>query len=143
MCRTCDETLRHPRGRGQKRGARVKKFIIAGVASLLTLISIVGIAQAQGKAGPNGNNEHGLCTAYFNGQKSGWQGDGPPPFSSLSVAAESYETSNGGGGDNEATSNEAASDIYSFCNDASIDPKGIGGNPCHGRYPDMFDSCPS
>src|SRR5205807_1216479 len=102
----------------------------------------------QGQPGPNGNNNHGLCTAYFNGQKSGWsnKSDGaPPPFSNLQSTAESHENS----GDNESTGDpsssqqEAASDVYSLCNDSSFNSKGIGGNPCHGRDPGLFDSCSS
>ena len=139
--------MRHPRGAGAEEGeAPLKKFVIAGVASFMTLVGVVGIAQAQGKAGPNGSNNHGLCTAYFNGQKSGWTGDGPPPFSSLSSAAESYESSKSGtdsefSTDSAQSSSEAASDVYNLCVDSSFDPKGIGGNPCHGRDPGLFSTC--
>src|SRR5687768_11198126 len=54
-----------------------------------------GIAQAakddnNGKAGPNGENNQGLCTAYFNGQKNGHDKNGedgdPGPFAALEQA---------------------------------------------------------
>jgi hypothetical protein len=95
---------------------------------LLAGWTVVG---AQAQPGPNGKNNHGLCTAYFNGQKKGHTKHGsPPPFAALEAAAEEAEMS-----------------IYEYCSQF-----GIGGNPGHnGRFPECFDdddstgndACPS
>lgn len=89
----------------------------------------VGVADAD--PGPHhGNNAHGLCTAYFNGQKNGHGKNdrpSPPPFAALEAAAEAEEQT-----------------VYEYCsavegpgNGAGGD--GIGGNPAHGRFPGCFD----
>ena len=91
---------------------------------------------AQAEPGPNGNNHHGLCTAYFNGQKKGHDKHGsPPPFAALEAAAEEAEMS-----------------VFEWCSSSENNPKGIGGNPDdNGRFPECFDdddstgndACPS
>jgi hypothetical protein len=102
-----------------------------------------GIGLAKAEPGPNGNNDHGLCTAYFNGQKNGHgegedQSNQPPPFQGLEDASRDYTNSDGednnhsGQADepNEDDSLTDAENIYNYCNDAAL----IGGNPVHGRF---------
>lgn len=58
----------------------MKKLLAAGALGLLLAGGTVTGALAQGP-GPNGNNDHGLCTAAQSGNKKGWK-DGalPAPF---------------------------------------------------------------
>ena len=79
-----------------------------------------GVTVAQAQPGPNGKNDKGLCTAYFNGQKKGHeQGNSPGPFGVL-----------------EDDNNDDIDAIFNFC--SGVD-KGIGGNPeDNGRFPDCF-----
>jgi hypothetical protein len=99
----------------------------------------VGLAQAE--PGPNGNNDHGLCTAYFNGQKNGHDKHGDPgPFQALEDAAANSDGVDNDG-DNQTDEGdetyddstpegdlEAAEGVFQFCDGL------IGGNPDHGRY---------
>lgn len=63
--------------------------------------------------GPNGHNNHGLCTALFNGSETGREHKADaPPFKQL------IET---GGGDLAKT--------WTWCMDAANNPKKIGGTP--------------
>jgi len=81
--------------------------------------------------GPNGNNDHGLCTAYFNGQKNGHQqGSSPGPFGAL-----------------EDAHDDDIQAIYEWClavvgpaeNGPGGGDDGIGGNPEeNGRFTDCF-----
>ncbi len=101
----------------------MKKRIAVATATLMFASLGAGIVQAA--PGPNGKNDHGLCTAYFNGQKSGHDKHGSPgPFAAL-------ETQYG----------PAIQDIYDHC---STIPKGIGGNPDeNGRFPECFTNSDS
>jgi hypothetical protein len=102
----------------------LKKLLIAAVAAgLMTTGANLAIAAP----GPNGNNDHGLCTAYFNGQKKGWEKKEtlPPPFAALEKAADD--------GDDDTSTQQ---DVYNYCTAVE---GGIGGNPEHGRYPSCFD----
>ena len=62
------------------------KRLIAGLFGATLLLSTLGVTAASagpenGKAGPNGHNDFGLCTAASNGEKKGWtDGALPPPF---------------------------------------------------------------
>jgi len=105
----------------------LKKFLIATVlATLVTAGAGLGISQAQGGGQGQGNSDHGLCTAYFNGQKNGWDSHTPPPFQNLSDRA-------GDGSDSNSTTGDPA-DIWDFC-DGLVD-----GQPSHGRYTCSKDS---
>jgi hypothetical protein len=96
----------------------MKKRIAVATATLMFAGLGAGIVQAA--PGPNGKNDHGICTAYFNGQKKGHEeNNGPGPFGTLE---------NNHGDDIEA--------IFDWC---STVPKGIGGNPDeNGRFTDCF-----
>src|SRR3954453_16855790 len=113
----------------------LKKFLIAAaLATLVTAGAGLGVSQAKGgggSPGPNGSNNHGLCTAYFNGQKNGWAKNGtPPPFQSLE------DTANAEGYPNSSTTQN----VYNWCTNADNNSKGIGGNPDqNGRFPSCFD----
>jgi hypothetical protein len=93
---------------------------------LLGMVATTGIADP----GPNGNNDKGLCTAYFNGQKKGHEkqqernGEYPGPFQALQDTAEAAS-------DGEYEGEEA---VYWYCAIRDGAP-GIGGNPDHnGRW---------
>jgi hypothetical protein len=99
----------------------MRKLLAAVMATGLMFGGAFAIAEAA--PGPNGNNDHGLCTAFFNGQKKGHDKNGnPPPFAALIEAADD---------DDEDT--PPAEDVYNYCQAA-----GIGGNPENGRYPEYF-----
>ncbi len=99
------------------------------LASVMTAgLLVVGGGAAIAAPGPNGHNDHGLCTAYFNGQKNGWekQGASPAPFAALEQVADD------GDGNTSVTQ-----DVYNYCTGVE---KGIGGNPAeNGRFPSCFD----
>ena len=116
----------------------MKKFLAAlGAAVLLVLAGGAALA-----AGPNGHNDKGLCTAYFNGQKVGHgpgeNTDDPPPFQGLQEAGEAYTQEDGRDNDrqngpddpNESQNLTDAENIYNFCSHTTE----IGGNPEHGRF---------
>ena len=100
----------------------MKRFLIAAaLATLVTAGAGLGISQAAGGPGPNGSNNHGLCTAYFNGSQNGLDHKrNAGPFQALQTAA--------GDADGDGTSG-TPSDVWTWCNDATNNPKGIGGNP--------------
>jgi hypothetical protein len=117
-----------------------KKLLVALVATLAAL----GFANfVHADPGPNGNNDHGLCTAYFNGQKNG-HGEGedqshqPPPFQGLEDASRTYTDNDGEDNDHDGQTDEPgentsltdAENIFNYCNDGML----IGGNPEHGRF---------
>jgi hypothetical protein len=122
-----------------------RKLLALSVMILMAFggTAAVGAADHEGP-GPNGSNDHGLCTAYFNGQKNGHDkqkdGDGeyPGPFAGLEDHARDYTDSdnvdNDGDGEvdeeNENADLSAAENIFNFCDDTST----IGGNPAHGRF---------
>ena len=102
-------------------GLPVKKLLLAAAAAVLLT---TGAGAAIAAPGPNGNNDHGLCTAYFNGQKNGHDKGSPKPFAALEAVADD--------GDDDTS---VAQDVYNYCQAA-----GIGGNPGqNGRYPSCFD----
>jgi hypothetical protein len=108
----------------------VKKRIVALALAATTMAGGFGLAVAapgdNGNAGPNGHNEHGLCTAYFNGQKNGHDRNGDPaPFAALITTA----------GDQDGDGDTDTNDVYQYCLQC-----GIGGNPGqNGRFTGCFD----
>ncbi|HEX7166598.1 MAG TPA: hypothetical protein VF230_06430 [Acidimicrobiales bacterium] len=118
-----------------------KRILLLAVAAIVGVLGVGFGAAAE--PGPNGNNDHGLCTAYFNGQKNG-HGEGedqtnqPPPFQGLEDASREYTDSDGTDNDNDNQTDEDgenesltdAENIFNYCHDLST----IGGNPTHGRF---------
>jgi hypothetical protein len=102
------------------------KKLLATLSAALLMLGLFGVASATADPGPNGNNEKGLCTAYFNGQKKGHDKNGNPgPFQALEDVAEDS-------GENEDREDEQqiSDDVFEFC-----DEYGIMGNPeLNGRF---------
>lgn len=125
----------------------MRKIILGALATLLLVAGAFGAQAApgenNGKAGPNGSNDKGLCTAYFNGQKNGHDkqredGSYPGPFAGLEEAGNAYTDSDRVDNDRdgevdeegEHTSLSPAENIFNFCDNTTE----IGGNPEHGRF---------
>lgn len=107
----------------------MKTKLGASLIAALMMMGLFGVSQATAEPGPNGSNEKGLCTAYFNGQKNGHNKDGkdaPPPFLALEDAAD--EPDDEDGANSGSGSFETAADVFEFCQGL------IGGNPTNGRY---------
>jgi len=78
-------------------------LIVGGFVTMST--GAVGLAQAA--PGPNTSNNHGLCTAYYNGSPTGQaHKHGAGPFVALEQAADQA-----GNGDGTASADEVAA----FC----------------------------
>jgi len=93
------------------------KKILATLGAALMMMGLFGVA-AEAAPGPNGNNNKGLCTAYFNGSEQGRANKrNAPPFVALQEAAEEKAAQEGGTG---STGEQA---VREFC--AGM----IGGNP--------------
>jgi hypothetical protein len=124
----------------------MKRAIAVVIGVLAMLGAAAGISSAA--PGPHGKNDHGLCTAYFNGQKNGHdkKDEDPKPFESLERAGEDYTDNDGVDNDRDEKIDEGKNtsspdddesndltpqeNIYNFCSNTTI----IGGNPEHGRY---------
>jgi hypothetical protein len=122
----------------------LKKVFAVIIGALGMLGAAAGISSAE--PGPNGHNDHGLCTAYFNGQKNGHgpgeDTDDPPPFQGLQEKGENYTNTDGddndfdGGADADDPNPPEdrdltdAENIFNYCGDNNL----IGGNPDHGRF---------
>ena len=90
------------------------------LTAAITAVLASGAAGVIAKPGPNGNNNHGLCTAYFNGSDTGREHKHDAgPFVALEKAAQD------GGYQQDNESIEHA--VMDYCNATS--DKGIGGNP--------------
>lgn len=117
------------------------RMLLVGVLALLmsggaTTAAMAGHDQSF-VPGPNDHNNHGLCTAYFNGQKKGHDEHGdPPPFAALVERAEAEADENNDGDEENDVSGADA--VFSWCTDSDNNPKGVGGNPEHGRHGDKF-----
>ena len=119
--------LAYPPNQG---GFLVKKLFAALLAAGLVFVG-AGTASAakggaDGETGPGDHNKHGLCTAYFNGQKNGHtEGEGPGPFGALEDGAADDGT------DEDLDAEKAvSSDVFEDCQEF-----GIGGNPeLNGRF---------
>jgi hypothetical protein len=99
----------------------MKKLLAVVMAAAGLLFVGAGFASAEpAEPGPNGHNEHGLCTAYFNGQKNGHEeGDGPGALGGLEDDA-----TDDGSNENLEDEKQVSDDVFEFC-----DQFGIGGNP--------------
>lgn len=93
---------------------------------------LVATGLATADPGPNGSNNHGLCTAYFNGSATGQSHKrNAPPFVALA-----REVGNSDGVDNDGDGSTDEGDeiagpegIWDWCNNPENNPKGIGGQP--------------
>jgi hypothetical protein len=87
----------------------VKKLLVVAMAAGL-FVGGAGLAQAASQ--PHEPQDHGLCTAYYNGNKNGWEKKGtpPPPFQDLISRADD--------GDPNTTN-----DLATYCDGL------VGGNP--------------
>lgn len=66
----------------------MKTKLVAVSAAALMMMGLFGAANANAAPGPNGNNDRGLCTAYFNGSDTGREKkSAAPPFVALVAAA--------------------------------------------------------
>ena len=110
----------------------MRKMIAGAITALLLMFGFVAGATAAPREepgpGPNGSNDHGLCTAYFNGQKNGHNKDDKPspgPFAALEE-----DTEDDGSNEDRPGESSIASDVFEYCNTI-----GIGGNPeQNGRF---------
>jgi hypothetical protein len=67
----------------------MKTKLGASLIAALMMMGLFGAANAIADPGPNGNNDGGLCTAYFKGSERGQeQKRQAPPFQGLEAAAE-------------------------------------------------------
>ena len=116
----------------------MKKIVVTAILTVM-LATVAGTFGVQADPGPNGSNEHGLCTAYFNGQKNGHDKNGQPgPFQALEDTSRAYTDSDGVDNDGDGEIDEenenqdlsAAENVFHFCSDNTT----IGGNPTHGRF---------
>ena len=122
----------------------MKRVIAIAIGVLGLLAAAIGVSNAD----PGTHNDHGLCTAYFNGQKVGHgpgeDTDDPPPFEELQTTSETYTDNDSEndfpGADNDEDGDRDdgeesedltdAENIFNYCNDYDL----IGGNPEHGRF---------
>ena len=118
------------------------------MAFVVGVLMLGGLSFAQAEPGPNGKNDKGLCTAYFNGQKEGHDKNGQPgPFQALEDTSREYTDSDGVDNDGDGEVDEedenqdlsAAENVFNFCDNTTE----IGGNPEHGRYTCVPDSDPT
>ncbi len=120
----------------------MRKLIVTVIALLMAFGGAgTALAGHEGNRGPgpNGHNNHGLCTAYFNGQKQGHDKhdkDSPPPFAELERRAEEEADENND--DDEENDVSGADAVLSWCQDSDNNPKGVGGQPSKGRHGDKF-----
>lgn len=95
----------------------MKKLLAAGALGLL--LAGGSLTAALAAPGPNGHNNHGLCTAYFNGSDTGQAHKRQAgPFQALEQTA-----------DDGDSNTSPAQDVWNWCNDTANNAKGIGGNP--------------
>ena len=124
----------------------MKKLLATLVATAGLFTAAAGVATAAPGEG-QGNSDHGLCTAYFNGQKvghdggEGESGDYPKPFEGLEDRSEDFTDSDENDNDYDGSTDAAdttpeseeltdAENIFNYCNDGGL----IGGSPEHGRF---------
>ena len=96
------------------------KRLLAVLFGAALMFAVAGVTSASAEPGPNGSNNKGLCTAYFNGQKNGHEeGDGPGPFGALEDGSE-----DDGSNEDLADEQQISDDVFEYC-----EQYGIGGNP--------------
>ncbi|HVL91094.1 MAG TPA: hypothetical protein VM841_12750 [Actinomycetota bacterium] len=99
------------------------------IALALTAVAALGATSTLANPGPNGSNNHGLCTAYFRGSETGRENKRKaPPFAELErVSEEAYDAEFGE--DNEATIDEK---VAWWCGENAPHP-GKGGGKSGGN----------
>jgi hypothetical protein len=108
------------------------KRMLAVLFGAIIVCATFGAVSANADPGPNGENDKGLCTAYFNGQKKGHDkdGDGRTDNENSPFAALENDAEDSGENENLLAEQPVYSDVYEFCQ-----ALGIGGQPEHnGRY---------
>jgi hypothetical protein len=99
------------------------------VASAVIVLALVAGA-ATADPGPNGNNNHGLCTAYFNGSQNGRDNKHRAgPFAALEAAANARDGEDNDGDGEVDEADEVARAVWDWCNDPENNEKGVGGQP--------------
>ena len=105
------------------------KRTLVSAAVLAVLAGGVGVSAAD--PGPNGNNNHGLCTAYFAGSENGQEHKRKAgPFAELERQADEATGNPDGTGTEE--------EVAAFCADflgGNGNENGNNGNPKAGREP--------
>jgi hypothetical protein len=111
--------------RPTRRRVGMRKIALAMLAVLALFVG--GVAKAGSP-----NNNHGMCTAYFNGSETGQE---HKRQANAFVEFVNYVGDNDGvdnDGDNQTDEgDEVASpeDVWAFCSDIDNNSKGIGGQP--------------
>lgn len=118
----------------------MRKIILSALVSV-SMLAGAGVALAEKPENPG---EKGLCTAFFNGLKTGHGADGeyPGPFQDLQDRAPDGSDDDDGNGD-PATANETPgelSDLFDYC----LSTYGIGGNGDeNGRFTECWTDDPN
>jgi hypothetical protein len=106
-------------------GGPILKKLLAALVAAAAFGGIVNVAVAE--PGPNGSNNHGLCTAYFNGSANGraHKQEAGPFVALMMAAANSDGVDNDDDGDtDEGDETTGAEGVFDYCTEF-----GIGGNP--------------
>lgn len=100
------------------------KIVIA-----MTAVIALGASSGLAAPGPNGSNNHGLCTAYFAGSENGRQNKRKaPPFAELQrVSEEAYDEEFG---ENEASTEDK---VGWWCSQNAPHPSSNGGGQAQGK----------
>ena len=65
---------------------------IVTLIAAAAMLAGAGLGTSVAQPGPNGNNNQGLCTAYFNGSEKGQEKKRKaPPFQGLEAAADAQD----------------------------------------------------
>lgn len=106
----------------------MKKQLLALLGGA-TLVAGGAMGVAFAAPGPNGHNNHGLCTAYFNGSENGRSNKAKAgPFVALENAANARDGQDNDDDGQTDEADEIQRAVWDFCTGAS-NPKGVGGNP--------------
>jgi len=97
-----------------------RSTIRRSIASIALVGATFGASAGVAGPGPNGHNDYGLCTAYFNGSPNKHKA---PPFQALEEASGVEE------GD---SAEEVEAKVQEFCSTAT--PGGNGGTPGNPGY---------
>lgn len=99
------------------------------VAALLAIAAVGSGVSALADHGEPQKNEHGMCTAYFNGSENGQENKRKTgPFQAFEswVGENDHVDNNGNNEVDEEGEDADAVDVWNYCNQTA---KGIGGTP--------------